>query len=137
MTNIVCTIQLGNQLGMCLLNNSKGVVRSLLPTYNEKVNDQEICTNMAFHGNYTIDPGQYHMIIIELPKVEESILGYLRYSVDNTSSKLKFDINPTSESYDIDTLKKMLLEKFQKIIDDENAKRSSAVSMAISTFRAL
>lgn len=137
MTNIVCTVQLGNQLGMCLLNNSKGKVRSLLPTYDEKVGDTEICTNMIFHGDYTIDPGRYHMIVIELPEVDHPLIGYLRYSVDNTSSKLKFDINPATESDDIDTLKKMLLEKFQKIIDEENDKRSSAISMAISTFRNL
>lgn len=137
MTNIVCTVQLGNQLGMCLLNNSKGKVQSILPTYDEKVGDTEICTNMIFYGDYTISPGKYHMIIIELPKVDHSILGYLRYSVDNTSNKLKFDINPASELDDIDTLKKMLLEKFQKIIDNENTQRDMVVKNAIETLKHL
>jgi hypothetical protein len=137
MVSIVCTVQLGEQLGMCLFNNSKGIIRSLLPTYEDNIDTTSLCTNMPFYGDYSIDPGQYHMIIIELPKVDEPIIGHLRYSVDNTSSKLNFNIKPSTEKMDIDKLKKMLLEEFQKIIADEDLKRKVIVENAITIFQNL
>lgn len=132
----LCKVQLGDQMGICLFNNGETTIRSLLPTYDDIHYNMAICTNMPFYGDYTIDPGRYHIIIVELPKVKEPIIAYLRY-VDKEHRKIEFAIEPSSDKSDIDLLKKMLLEKFQKYINEENAIREQKISNAIEKFQTL
>lgn len=131
---MVCSVQVGDQLGMCLFNDSDLIIRSLSPMYNEIVGNVELSTNMIYYGNATMDPNTYNMIIIELPKVEKTTKAQMCF---NVGSKLTFTFEPSIGKVDIDKLKEMLSTKFRQIINEKILTLSMRMTNAIDNFQKL
>lgn len=128
---IVCVVQVGNQIGMCLFNDSDQIIRSLLPMFDEVVGDVELSTNMNYYGDMTIEPNTYNMIIVELPKVKKTTKAYLTFNIKN---KLLFTFEPSTEEDDIEKLKYVLSTKFRQIINERIITLSTRMTNAISKF---
>lgn len=130
--NIIDKVQLGNQMAICLYNDSNKDITLIDFIFT--------CDNAVIglpsYGNNKIQSKKFNIIIAELPT--ESGSSQISYETNSGKYMIGFNYEPLSDTGgDTDALKNMMIDKLDSIIRTYDIERMKELLSAIITLKKL